>query len=120
MKIKEYRKALGLTQKQFSELFNPPIPIDTIKKWNNKKKYPKDWVEGLIIEKLKHMEESKMKWIVKFEGEILGMVTTNNSMTDEEICEAAGVELAHTQDEYEHSPENGKYDLDELEIVEEK
>lgn len=120
MKIKEYRKALGLTQKQLSELFTPPIPLDTIKKWDSGQKYPKDWVEGLIIEKLKHMEELQMKWVVKFDNKVLGSVLTNRSMTDEEICEAAGVELAHTQDEYENSPENGKYDLDELEIVEEK
>lgn len=50
--IKEYREAAGLTQKQFSELFNPPIPIDTIKKWDSGQKSPPPWVEGLIVEKL--------------------------------------------------------------------
>lgn len=57
MKIKEYREAAGLTQKQFSELFNPPIPIDTIKKWDSGKMKTPDWVEGLIVEKLKHIKE---------------------------------------------------------------
>lgn len=51
-KIKEWRLALGLTQAQFSELFNPPIPVDTIKKWDSGKIKPPDWAEGLIIEKL--------------------------------------------------------------------
>lgn len=52
MLIKEYRLAAGLTQKQFSELFDPPIPIDTIKKWDSGKMQPPEWAEGLIIEKL--------------------------------------------------------------------
>ncbi len=54
-KIKIARETAGLTQKQFSELFNPPIPIDTIKKWDSGKMNPPDWVEGLIIEKLEHL-----------------------------------------------------------------
>lgn len=61
-----------------------------------------------------------MKWLVKFENEILGSVTTNHSMTDEEICEMAGIELAKTQEDFEGMPENGMYDLDELEITEER
>lgn len=64
MTIKERRQALGLTQKQFSELFDPPIPVDTIKKWDSGKMKPTDWVEGLIIEKLERMknfsEQTKM------------------------------------------------------------
>ena len=60
-----------------------------------------------------------MKYIVKFENEVIGSVTTNHSMTDEEICEMAGVELAITEEDFMNMPENGKYDLDELEIVEE-
>ena len=60
-----------------------------------------------------------MKYIVKFENEVIGSVTTNHSMTDEEICEMAGVALAITQEDFEGMPENGKYDLDELEIIEE-
>lgn len=54
--IKDYRKKLGLTQKQFSELFSPPIPIDTIKKWDSGKMHPPDWVEGLIVEKLERLK----------------------------------------------------------------
>ncbi len=59
-----------------------------------------------------------MKWVVKFDNEIIGSATVNHSMTDEEICEIAGVELARTQEDYEGAPENGKYILDDLEIVE--
>lgn len=53
MTIKEARKAAGLTQKQFSELFDPPIPLDTVKNWDSGKAYPPAWSESLIIEKLK-------------------------------------------------------------------
>lgn len=60
-----------------------------------------------------------MRFIVKFEGEKLGSVLANHSMTDEEICECAGVELAITKEDYEGMPENGKYALEDLEIVEE-
>lgn len=58
-----------------------------------------------------------MRWIVKYDDEILGSVLTNHSMTDEEICDMAGVELAKTEEEYFNSPENGKYTLDDLEIL---
>lgn len=61
-----------------------------------------------------------MKYIVKFENEVIGSVTTNHSMTDEEICDFAGVELAITQEDFEGMPENGKYDLDELEFEDEE
>jgi len=54
--IKEIRKAAGLTQKQFSELFNPPIPIDTIKNWDSGRRNPPDWIKGIIIEKLNNMK----------------------------------------------------------------
>lgn len=57
--IKEYRKKLGLTQEQFSEIFTPPIPISTIKKWDSGKMKPPDWVEGLIIEKLERMQKEQ-------------------------------------------------------------
>lgn len=60
-----------------------------------------------------------MKYIVKFENEVIGSVTTNHSMTDEQICEMAGVELAITEEDFMNMPENGKYDLSELEIAEE-
>ena len=58
-----------------------------------------------------------MRWLVKYENELLGSVLTNHRMSDEEICDFAGVDLARTQEEYENSPENGKYILDDLEIV---
>lgn len=59
-----------------------------------------------------------MKWNIKMNGEVIGTVLTNHSMTDEEICEAAGVDLAITEEDFSGMPENGKYDLDDLEIVE--
>lgn len=58
-----------------------------------------------------------MRHLVKYDGEILGSVLTNHSMTDEEICEMAGVELARTEEEHLNSPENGKYVLDDLKII---
>ena len=48
--IKEYRQAVGLTQKQFSELFE--IPIDVVKSWDSGRRKPPEWAEKLIIEKL--------------------------------------------------------------------
>ena len=57
-----------------------------------------------------------MRYLIKFENEVLGSVMTNNSLTDEQICELAGVKLAVTQEDFES--ENG-YALEELEIVEE-
>lgn len=60
-----------------------------------------------------------MKYIVKFENEVIGSVTANHSMTDEEICEMAGVALAITEEDFMNMPENGMYDLSELEIIEE-
>lgn len=61
-----------------------------------------------------------MKWLIKYNNEVLSSVLTNHSMTAEEICNAADIQLAITQDDYECSPENGKYILDDLEIVEER
>lgn len=60
MTIKGARIAAGLTQKQFSVLFDPPIPIDTIKKWDSGKMQPPDWVEGLILEKLERMQKENL------------------------------------------------------------
>ena len=57
-----------------------------------------------------------MRYLIKFENETIGSVMTNNSLTDEQICEIAGVKLAVTKEDFES--ENG-YALEELEIVEE-
>lgn len=54
--------------------------------------------------------------LIKFEGEIIRRVLANHSMTEEEICESAGIRLAITQEDFEGMPENGKYDLNELEF----
>lgn len=58
-------------------------------------------------------------YFVKYDGEVLGSVMTDHSMTDEEICDFAGVALAITEEDFMNMPENGKHDLDELEIIEE-
>lgn len=54
MSIRECRKSAGLTQKQFSELFE--IPIDVVKSWDSGRRNPPMWVEKLIIEKLERMK----------------------------------------------------------------
>lgn len=53
--IKDYRKAAGLTQEEFSILFE--IPVDTVKGWDSGRRQPPEWVEKLIIEKLERMKE---------------------------------------------------------------
>lgn len=54
MEIREYRKAAGLTQQQFSELFE--IPLDTVKNWDAGRRKPAEWAEKLIIEKLEQIK----------------------------------------------------------------
>lgn len=55
MTIKEYRKAAGLTQKQFSELFE--IPIDVVKSWDSGRRNPPEWVKKLIAKELERIKE---------------------------------------------------------------
>lgn len=57
--IKEYRQAAGLTQKQFSELFE--IPIDVIKAWDSGRRKPPIWAEKLIIKELERIKEQRNK-----------------------------------------------------------
>lgn len=59
MKIKECRKAAGLTQKQFSELFE--IPIDDIKSWDSGRRCPPKWAEKLLLEKMEQMNCKSLK-----------------------------------------------------------
>ncbi|MEY8265148.1 hypothetical protein AALA79_02025 [Lachnospiraceae bacterium 64-25] len=54
MLIKEYRKAAGLTQKQFSDLFK--IPLDTVKSWDCGRRKPTKVEEKLIIKELERMK----------------------------------------------------------------
>lgn len=54
MQIKEYRQSAGLTQKEFSALFE--IPIDVVKSWDSGRRQPPAWAEKLIIEKLSTMK----------------------------------------------------------------
>lgn len=48
--IKSLRIAAGLSQKEFSELFE--IPIDVVRSWDCGRRKPPVWVEKMIIEKL--------------------------------------------------------------------
>ncbi len=54
--------------------------------------------------------------VVYYGNEVIGRLVGGVGMTDEEICEACGIRLAHTQEEYEGAPENGMYSLDDLVI----
>lgn len=54
--IKDHRQAAGLTQKQFSDLFE--IPIDVVKSWDSGRRKPPTWAEKLIIEKLNTLKET--------------------------------------------------------------
>ena len=54
MSIKEHRLSAGLTQKQFSDMFE--IPIDVVKSWDSGRRKPPIWAEKLIIEKLKQIK----------------------------------------------------------------
>lgn len=53
--IKEYRESVGLTQKEFSEIFE--IPIDTVKSWDCGRRKPTKSQERLIIKELERMKE---------------------------------------------------------------
>lgn len=55
--IKEYRLAAGLTQEEFSILFE--IPIDTVKNWDSGRRKPPEWAEKLIIEKLERIQKER-------------------------------------------------------------
>lgn len=78
--IKEHRKAAGLTQKQFSELFDPPIPINTIKKWDSGLSYPPVWIEKIIIEALerKKFQSNNCKCVTVEENKERGFRNKSN------------------------------------------
>ncbi len=52
--IKEYRESVGLTQKQFAEMFG--ISLDTVKSWDCGRRKPDKLKEKFIIEKLENMK----------------------------------------------------------------
>lgn len=56
MSIKEARIAAGLTQAQFSKMFE--IPTDVVKSWDAGRRKPPIWAEKLIIEKLNKISET--------------------------------------------------------------
>ncbi len=53
----------------------------------------------------------------KENNEVIAALTTNRRMTQEEVCEACGIELAITQEDYDGMPENGKYDIECLDFT---
>lgn len=60
-----------------------------------------------------------MRHIIKFEGEVIGSVLTNHSMTEEEILYFADIQIAKTEDDFLGMPENGMYDFNDLVFEEE-
>lgn len=52
--IKELRKDLGITQKEFADLFG--LSLDTVKSWDCERRKPTKSQEKLIIEKLERMK----------------------------------------------------------------
>lgn len=54
-----------------------------------------------------------MKIILKETGETLATIITNHSMTTDEACELAGIELMKTSEDYQ----NGDgYDINDIEL----
>lgn len=54
LSIKNNRIAAGMTQEEFSELFE--IPIDTVKNWDSGRREPPLWAKKLIIKELERMK----------------------------------------------------------------
>lgn len=54
LSIKDCRIAAGMTQEEFSDLFE--IPIDTVKNWDSGRREPPVWVKKLIIKELERMK----------------------------------------------------------------
>lgn len=54
LSIKDYRIAVGMTQAEFSDLFE--IPIDTVKNWDSGRREPPVWAKKLIIKELERMK----------------------------------------------------------------
>lgn len=54
LSIKDHRIASGLTQEEFSDLFE--IPIDTVKNWDSGRREPPIWAKKLIIKELERMK----------------------------------------------------------------
>lgn len=54
LSIKDYRIASGMTQEEFSDLFE--IPIDTVKNWDSGRREPPIWAKKLIIKELERMK----------------------------------------------------------------
>lgn len=52
--LKEYRKDAGLTQEEFSRIFE--IPLDTVKNWDSGRRKPPAWAEKLIIKELERLK----------------------------------------------------------------
>lgn len=59
LSTKEHRIAAGLTQEEFSDLFE--IPIDTVKNWDSGRREPPIWAKKLIIKELERLKGDKKK-----------------------------------------------------------
>lgn len=58
-----------------------------------------------------------MTYFVMSGGEILGRVITNHDMTLEEVCDVLGIKIAKTENDFEYLPDNGMYDIDDLNLI---
>ena len=64
-KIKEARVNAGLTQAKMSEIFK--IPKRTIENWETGSRKPPEWVEILVIDKLRNISEDIMELLINNE-----------------------------------------------------
>ena len=55
-KIKEARRAAGITPRQMAEVFK--IPLRTLVDWETEKRKPTEWAELLILEKLEKIKNN--------------------------------------------------------------
>lgn len=92
--IREHRKSAGLTQEQLSKLFNPQIPIDTIKNWDSGRRKPPEWAEKLIIEKIKGYQKGNLEVILTQEdiSIIMTALTVAKMDAEEKIKESKSKE----------------------------
>lgn len=97
MNIRECRKSAGLTQEELSKLFNPQIPIDTIKNWDSGRRKPTEWAEKLIIEKIKGFQKGNVE-VVLTQEDVSGIMT---ALTVAKIAAKDDIMTAKSQEEKE-------------------
>lgn len=56
--LKRLRKELGLSQPELSR--QTKIPLNTLKNWEYERKIPAEYIQDMVIEKLKNMVAKKV------------------------------------------------------------